>query len=64
MLNTTDLVRMMLRKDAFVHHSLARSGVPQGVVRVGFKGMGRRGMARFHLAVHQGERGGVAGPYG
>ena len=63
--NTTDVVRMMLGKDlAFEHHPTSLSGGPQGAVRVEFKGLGRKGMAPFDLAVHEGEVVGVAGLLG
>lgn len=64
-LNTTDVVRMMLGKDvAFDHHPTALAGGQKGAVRVAFKGIGRKGMAPFDLAVHEGEVVGVAGLLG
>lgn len=64
-LNTTDVVRMMLGKDiAFDHHPAAMAGGQTGAVRVAFKGIGRKGMAPFDLAVHEGEVVGVAGLLG
>jgi simple sugar transport system ATP-binding protein len=64
-LNTTDVVRMMLGKDlAFEHHPAALAGATRGAVRVSFEGIGRKGMAPFDLAVHEGEVVGVAGLLG
>ena len=64
-LNTTDVVRMMLGKDvAFDHHPTALTGGPKGAVRVAFKGLSRKGLSPFDLAVHEGEVVGVAGLLG
>ncbi|MFN5997169.1 MAG: sugar ABC transporter ATP-binding protein [Paracoccaceae bacterium] len=64
-LNTTDVVRMMLGKDvAYEHHPSALAGAMKGVVRVEFKGLGRKGMPPFDLSVHEGEVVGVAGLLG
>lgn len=64
-LNTTDVVRMMLGKDAtFDHHPSALSGATKGAVRVQFRNIGRKGMAPFDLSVHEGEVVGVAGLLG
>ena len=64
-LNTTDVVRMMLGKDvAFEHHSSVLAGGTRGAVRVQFRNLGRKGMAPFDLAVHEGEVVGVAGLLG
>ncbi len=64
-LNTTDVVRMMLGKDvAFEHHPTALAGGIRGAVRVQFQDIGRKGVAPFDLAVHEGEVVGVAGLLG
>ncbi len=64
-LNTTDVVRMMLGKDvAFEHHPSSLSSGARGAVRVQFQNIGRKGMAPFDLAVHEGEVVGVAGLLG
>jgi galactofuranose transport system ATP-binding protein len=64
-LNTTDVVRMMLGKDVtFEHNPSALAGATKGAVRVHFKGIGRKGMAPFDLAIHEGEVVGVAGLLG
>ena len=64
-LNTTDVVRMMLGKDvAFEHHPSVLAGGTRGAVRVQFRNLGRKGMAPFDLAVHEGEVVGVAGLLG
>jgi simple sugar transport system ATP-binding protein len=64
-LNTTDVVRMMLGKDvAFEHQPPALAGATKGSVRVQFRKIGRKGMAPFDLAVHEGEVVGVAGLLG
>ena len=64
-LNTTDVVRMMLGKDlALDHHNTALAGGAQGAVRVSFKGLNRKGMQPFDLAIHEGEVVGVAGLLG
>ncbi|NGQ91384.1 sugar ABC transporter ATP-binding protein [Rhodobacter sp. HX-7-19] len=64
-LNATDVVRMMLGKDvAFDHQGSALAGAAKGAVRVEFRGMGRKGMAPFDLAVHEGEVVRVAGLLG
>jgi simple sugar transport system ATP-binding protein len=64
-LSTTDVVRMMLGKDvAFEHHPTALAGGIRGEVRVRFQDLGRKGVAPFDLAVHEGEVVGVAGLLG
>lgn len=64
-LSTTDVVRMMLGKDvAFDHHPSALGGAARGAVHVQFKGLGRKDMSPFDLAVHEGEVVGVAGLLG
>ena len=64
-LNTTDVVRMMLGKDLTLdHHTTALAGGAQGAVRVAFKGLNRKGMPPFDLAIHEGEVVGVAGLLG
>ena len=64
-LNTTDVVRMMLGKDvAFEHDPSVLAGGKRGAVRVQFRNLGRKGMAPFDLAVHEGEVVGVAGLLG
>jgi simple sugar transport system ATP-binding protein len=64
-LNTTDVVRMMLGKDmVFEHHPSSLSSGARGAVRVQFQNIGRKGMAPFDLAVHEGEVVGVAGLLG
>jgi len=64
-LSTTDVVRMMLGKDvAFDHHPSALGGAARGDVHVQFKGLGRKDMSPFDLAIHEGEVVGVAGLLG
>ena len=57
---------MMLGKDlAFDHHPTALAGgARRGRCACSFKGIGRKGMAPFNLAVHEGEVVGVAGLLG